>query len=214
MVFSDFLSRQRHDDSNPHEIIPISFNKQSMLQSKYYNIGKEKVGKYLVQTRSQAKSSGINLPEVHGMGKELDPNILPEKQVIKSIIASKAKGMSQIKPRIGQGRASLRWKIKTPMSPPINKPIVKLLEKPIEQPKVALKVPIPESSSFHDKIIPIPDYAIPQTRSCDDSCSRMVKRKAIQDISGEIPRCPDPIYRPLLNQQKCPCKKFLEINQI
>ena len=26
MVLSDFLSRQNNDDSNPHEIIPISFN--------------------------------------------------------------------------------------------------------------------------------------------------------------------------------------------
>ena len=34
---------------------------------------------YLVQTRSQAKFSGIKLPEVHGMGKNLDPNIKPEK---------------------------------------------------------------------------------------------------------------------------------------
>ena len=79
MVFSDFLSRQRHDNSNPHEIIPISFNMQSILQYKYYNIGKEKVRKYLVQTRSLAKSSGIRLPEVHGIGKGLDWNILPEK---------------------------------------------------------------------------------------------------------------------------------------
>ena len=43
MVLSDFLSRQKHDDSNPHEIIPISFKMQSILQSKYYIIGKEKV---------------------------------------------------------------------------------------------------------------------------------------------------------------------------
>ena len=35
MILSDFLSRQRHDDSNPDEIIPISFNMQSILQSKY-----------------------------------------------------------------------------------------------------------------------------------------------------------------------------------
>ena len=26
MILSDFLSRQKHDDSNQHEIIPISFN--------------------------------------------------------------------------------------------------------------------------------------------------------------------------------------------
>ena len=54
MVLSYFLSRQKHDDSNPHEIIPFSFYMQHILQSNCYNIGKEKVGKYLVQTRSQA----------------------------------------------------------------------------------------------------------------------------------------------------------------
>ena len=31
MILSDFLSRQKHDDSNPHEIIPISFNMQHVL---------------------------------------------------------------------------------------------------------------------------------------------------------------------------------------
>ena len=35
---------------------------------------------YLVQTRSQASSSEIKLPEVHGMGKNLNPNTKPEKQ--------------------------------------------------------------------------------------------------------------------------------------
>ena len=53
MVWSDFLSRQRNDDSNPHEIIPISFNTYKFLKNNYYNIGK-----YLIQTRSQAKSKG------------------------------------------------------------------------------------------------------------------------------------------------------------
>ena len=33
-----------------------------------------------MQTRSQARSSGIKLPEVHCVGKNLDPNIEPEKQ--------------------------------------------------------------------------------------------------------------------------------------
>ena len=31
MVLSDFLSRQNHTDSNPHEIIPISFNMNQVL---------------------------------------------------------------------------------------------------------------------------------------------------------------------------------------
>ena len=180
---------------------------QSILWSKYYNMGKQKVGKYLVQTRSQTKSSGISLPEVHGIGKGLDPNILPEKQVIKPIMTSEAKGMPQIKPRIGQGRAVLRWKIKTLKSPPVYKSIVKLSEKPIEQPKVTLKIPILESLQIHNKIIPIPDYTILQTRSGDDSSSRMVKRKTIQDICREIPRYPNPIYRPPIKPTKIPIQE-------
>ena len=70
MVLSDFLSRQNNDDSNHHEIIPISFNMHTVLQENYFNIDS-----YLVQTRSQTQSSGIELPEVHGMRKNLDPNM-------------------------------------------------------------------------------------------------------------------------------------------
>ena len=46
MILSDFLSRQKHENSNPHEIIPILFNMYSMLQEKYYHIGKSQ--RYLV----------------------------------------------------------------------------------------------------------------------------------------------------------------------
>ena len=77
MIVSGFLSRQKHDNSNPHEIIPISFNMHSMLYNKYYNVGNSE--KYLIQTWSQAKSSGIKLPEAHGVSTSLDPNIQSEK---------------------------------------------------------------------------------------------------------------------------------------
>ena len=50
MIHCDFLSRQKHDDSSPHEIIPISFNMQSILQTRYNNLGKGNPVKYLVQT--------------------------------------------------------------------------------------------------------------------------------------------------------------------
>ena len=36
MVLSDFLSRQNNDDSNPHEIILLSFNMHNILQENYY----------------------------------------------------------------------------------------------------------------------------------------------------------------------------------
>ena len=77
----------------PHEIMPISFNMHKVLQENYY-----KIDSYLVQTRSQARFSGIKLLEVYGMGKNLDPDIKLEKQHASSI-----KG-SVMKPCIGQGR--------------------------------------------------------------------------------------------------------------
>ena len=54
---------------------------------------------YLVQARSQARASGIKLPEVHGMRKNLDLNMKPEKQH-----AIPIKG-SVVKPHICQVRA-------------------------------------------------------------------------------------------------------------
>ena len=43
MILSDFLSRQKQDNSNPHEIIPISFNMHNILHERYYNIGKSEI---------------------------------------------------------------------------------------------------------------------------------------------------------------------------
>ena len=78
MILSDFLSRQAHDDSNPHKIIPISFNMYNALYKTYYRIKMK--DRNLVQMPSQTKVTGITLPEVHGMKKTLDMNMLPEKQ--------------------------------------------------------------------------------------------------------------------------------------
>ena len=38
MILSDFASRQKHDDSDPHEIIPISFNMYDDLYETYYRV--------------------------------------------------------------------------------------------------------------------------------------------------------------------------------
>ena len=82
MILSDFLSRQEIDKSDPHEIIPISFDMKAMLNEKYYKIEEE--GKYLVQMQSQAQERGIKVPEVHGTKKGIDPNLRPEWLVRKS----------------------------------------------------------------------------------------------------------------------------------
>ena len=108
MILSDFLSRQGNDDSDPGEIIPISFNAYNILEENRNldNLGMHEKNKekFLIQMRSQAKTSGTTLPEVHGVRKKLDPNVRPEKQH-----ALPKKEVTE-KPCIGQGRAGLRRK--------------------------------------------------------------------------------------------------------
>ena len=41
MVLSNFLSRQKMDDSNPHELIPISFMLRSQVDNHFYQIDNE-----------------------------------------------------------------------------------------------------------------------------------------------------------------------------
>ena len=38
MILGDFLLRQTHDNSDPHVIIPISFNMHNTLHERYYKI--------------------------------------------------------------------------------------------------------------------------------------------------------------------------------
>ena len=57
MVLSDFLSRQKTDDSNPDELIPISFSFRDQVSDYFYGIYNEinlpRKDKYLVQHRCQ-----------------------------------------------------------------------------------------------------------------------------------------------------------------
>ena len=66
MVLSDFLSRQHGYDSDPHQIIPISFNMKEILKQNYQNVVKDT---FMVQTRSQIKSKGVKVPTVWGATK-------------------------------------------------------------------------------------------------------------------------------------------------
>ena len=177
MILSDFLSQQKNDDSDPSEIIPISFNAYRILEeNRKIDVCKNEE-KFLIQMYSQAKIQnqnqnqiqnpkrlediidmgnlihkflprqtdidkilhiiqrkvlkGTHLPvevkeiqagylhspyfkeiyqylllEVHRVGKELNPNLRPEKQH-----PIPKKGMTE-RPHIGQGRAGLRRKHK------------------------------------------------------------------------------------------------------
>ena len=110
MILSDFLSRQKNDNSNPDEIIPISSNMCTILDDNYYS------KKYLVQTRSQAKSDGIKLLDIHGMGKNLVPKLKPEQQ------HAMPKHGNIERLCIGQGRAGSRRKRHDPINQSINQP--------------------------------------------------------------------------------------------
>ena len=55
---------------------------KAILNDRYYNAEKE--NRYLVQTRSQSKDTGIKVPVVYGAEKGIDPNLKPEWIVRKS----------------------------------------------------------------------------------------------------------------------------------
>ena len=125
MILSDFLCRQKHDDSNPHDIIPISFNMLNILHKRYYDLGL--MDSCLVQTHLQTKSSGIKLPEVHRVRKILNTKSPTEKQKIDPEL----KKGTEIKPRLGQGRAGIKHK-----RPQVTKTIDELTDKLQEMPKI------------------------------------------------------------------------------
>ena len=191
MVLSDFLSRQKLDDSNPHEIIPTSFSLREALHESYHTLknfqisADSRMDKYIVQTRAQVKSSGIKLPEVHGAKKELIPHVKPEKSVqsehpipptchLRPIYhmpnAYQAPPTNTIppvpKPRVGQSRAGIRRK------PRIDLPITKIIETPAP--------PMPMSKQR--KVLPLTE---PVTQSQD----RMIPQH-------QVPTTTDPLIQP------------------
>ena len=171
MVLSDFSSRQKHDDSDPYDIILISFNMYNVLYETYYRI--EPQDQYLVQTQSQTKATGITLPEVHSVKKMLDPRVLPEKQ--KPQI--QAKQVVKIRPKLGRGRAGIRHK----------------------KPKSVADIMTTESKSH--KIPTIQNvtkvntnFSVPMQLITNET--EIITRRKIQAKNREHPFYPDPVYRP------------------
>ena len=80
-----------------------------VLENKFYD------DKHLIQMRSQTKSSGsIKLLEVHGVRKNLDPNLKPERW------HTLPKQGSMKRPHVGQGRAGSKRKKLEPINHVIN----------------------------------------------------------------------------------------------
>ena len=78
MILSDYLSRHRHKDLDPSELIPISF---CCLRT-YRSLIDDRIGEeiFSVKTRAGAKAAGESVGEVHGADKPLDPNYKLEHQ--------------------------------------------------------------------------------------------------------------------------------------
>ena len=77
MKICDLLPRIDVDRGNPGEVIPISFNSFSMLNT-IRRATLHQANKLLVTTRSKTKAEGATLPPVHGVQKHLDPAVKPE----------------------------------------------------------------------------------------------------------------------------------------
>ena len=174
MISSGFLLRWTHDDSDPHDIIPISFNMHNTLHKRYYKI--ETKERYLVQMHSQTKSSGVILPEVHGSKKILDTNLLPEKQKvipqIKKVIENKLK--------LEQGRAGMRCR-----KPQLRESIMESTSKSHKIPKI----PTTQNVAKNRMDFPAQEQSITNN-------TEAIRRGMIQHKNRELPFNPDLIYRP------------------
>ena len=175
MILSDFLSRQDPGDEDTKEIIPISFNMRLVLQDKYYNVN-ENEKRYMVQTRSQMKASGVQLPEVHGSRKRLDPHRIPEKlsQPIVGLDVDR-------KPRIGQGRAGVRRKVLPLLDPrqgtSASKPIIISDEIGPKRPKSIIEIP---------KSKMLPPYLVPPIRPPPKPQDNLSKKQEVESSKIEI----------------------------
>ena len=72
MILSDFLSRQIEDDSNLHEIIPISFIIQEILQDNYHQLTTDT---YNVQTRAHAEANTPTMPNAQPKKQKVTPEV-------------------------------------------------------------------------------------------------------------------------------------------
>ena len=143
------------------------FNMCQILDDTFYG------EKCLIQTRSQAKSSGIKLPEVHGGGKNLDPNLKPEKHHVLP------KEGSMERPCMGQGRVGSRRKRPDTINQPINQP-------PNLSQKIPGKTEIETGKTNHV-------HTTDLMHSINNVSGKMTKNNP---LIPDVPFHPGPLYRP------------------
>ena len=122
------------------------------------------------------KASGVQLPEVHGSKKRLDPHKIPEKQP-QPIIESDV----ERKPRIGQGRAGVRRRALPPFDPKqgtsASKPIIISDGIESKMPKSIMEIP---------RIEMLPPYLVPQIRPPPKPPDNSSKKQVAESLKIEI----------------------------
>ena len=155
MKICDFLSRIDVDRGNPEEVIPISFNSFSMLNT-IRKATLHQANRLLVTTRSKTKAEGAALPPVHGVQKQLDPAVKPEhdKPVTDQ---NKQKG-----PTSADAKPKVLLRPRLPASQMVKKKLIdrsiKLLNKPKPQISVPKRLPqLPGQEIIDQREVNLPD---------------------------------------------------------
>ena len=164
LVLTDFLSCIRSDDSNPEEVLPISFVDMSMnSKPPEYHLD--------IRTRSAAKRDGDVAPAVHGHDKLLDPHKKPEHQ---PHLVQTPQPLPKTPPNISPPKPPVKA---PPQASDIRKPtpaqivsrrLISRSIKTLNKPKLTPRQPMPPSEAplipqFHplNPITPVPAYVPP-----------------------------------------------------
>ena len=122
------------------------------------------------------KASGVQLPEVHGSRKGLDPHKKPENQP-QPIVSSEI----DRKPRLGQGRAGVRRKALSPLDPrqgnSASKPIIISNGIGPKMPKTIMEI-------LRSEMLPL--YLVPQTRPPPKPPDNLSKKQEVESSKIEI----------------------------
>ena len=184
MKICDFLSRIDVDRGNPGEVIPISFNSFSMLNT-IRKVTLQQANKLLIATRSSTKAEGTTLPPVHGIQKHLDPAIKPEhdkpvpdQNKQKGPTSADAKPKVLLRPRLPASQIAKKRLIDKS---------IKLLNRPKPYINLPKRIPqVPNQRPITQKDINIPNH------------EPIVKRESLQRQLGKEVDNPIP---PLTNNE-------------
>ena len=146
------------------------------LYETYYRI--EMMDKYLVQTHSQMKAAGINLPEVHGVRKTLITSMPLEKQ--KPQIQGEQ--VDKNRPKLVRGRAGMQCKHP--------QPVVDTLVSTNKSPKI----PTIQKDTKVSMDFPVPQHLITNK-------TETITQRQVQDKNREQPFYPDPFLGLLQGHQ-------------